>query len=40
MEWKWNVLKSALCDAAKDELGYENRKQPDGLGRVKRTAKF
>ena len=28
VEWKWNMLKNAFCDAAKDELGYENRKKP------------
>ena len=26
---KWDTLKSALCDGAKTELGYEDRKQPD-----------
>ena len=29
MEWNWNMLKNAFCDAGKDELGCENRKQPD-----------
>ena len=40
VEWKWNVLKSALCDAAKDELGYENRKQPDWFRESKKDLKI
>ena len=26
---KWDTLKTALCDGAKAELGYEDKKQPD-----------
>ena len=29
VEMKWDILKTVLCDGAKAELGYENRKQPD-----------
>ena len=29
VEKKWKALKSALCDGAKEELGYEDRKHPD-----------
>ena len=29
VEEKWDTLKTALCDGAKTELGYEDRKQPD-----------
>lgn len=33
---KWNTLKTALCDEAKTELGYEDRKALIGLGRVRK----
>jgi len=29
VEEKWNVLSSVMCDAAKEWLGYEDRRQPD-----------
>ena len=29
VEGKWGVLSSAMCDAAKECLGYEDRRQPD-----------
>ena len=31
VEMKWDILKTALCDGAKAELGYENKKHPDWL---------
>ena len=29
VEGKWDVLSSAMCEAAKECLGYEDRRQPD-----------
>ena len=31
VETKWDTLKSVLCGGAEAELGYEDRRQPDGL---------
>ncbi len=29
VQGKWDTLTTALCDGAKTELGYENRRHPD-----------
>ena len=31
VEGKWDVLRSVMCDAAKECLGHEDRRQPDWL---------
>ena len=35
VEEKWDILKSALCDGAEAVIGYEDRRNQTGLGRVR-----
>ena len=35
VEEKWDILKSALCDRAETVIGYEDRRNQTGLGRVR-----